>query len=187
MSKLAQLIPAHINKARKDATVTYILTADENDLQKIWVLARNLDTDESPEWAGGHFLFQLRLPNDFPISPPKFVAYNKNGVYETGTEAICISIGHYHVENWRPALGLGGFIREIVNGMIHREFLIEKGGLGLLSSTSDEIIKYSTDSLDGLKEKYPNVISKMQEEFAEYSKSWDLTEIPENLRNRVPF
>jgi ubiquitin-conjugating enzyme E2 J2 len=82
-------------------------------------------------YAGGEYLFQLRAPPTFPRSPPEFVALTPNGVFEPGGK-ICISIGEFHADaragaqgsyGWRPVLGMAGFAREVVNGLIDPEGL----------------------------------------------------------------
>ena len=60
----------------------------------------------------GEFMFALTAPATFPASPPSVICLTANGVYETGTK-ICVSIGEFHPGNWRPALGMAGFAREI--------------------------------------------------------------------------
>ena len=77
-------------------------------------------------------------PDAFPARPPQFTFLTANGVYEPGGK-ICISIGEFHAEDsagssgafgWRAVLGMNGFAREVVNGMIDPEHL--GGGIRIL-------------------------------------------------------
>ena len=182
-----KIIMAQIKKCCKEPDINLIYYPSPDNIMHVWCLARNLDAGDSKEWSGGHFLFLLELPADFPISPPKFKAYNENGVYAVGTFDICIGIGHYHKDSWKPTMGLGGFAREIVNGMMQRHLLIEKGGLNLLTSTNAEIENYCAGSLEKLKKEYADTMEKIEAEYAGYSAEWDLSKLTEDERSRLPF
>jgi len=188
MSRLAQIIGNHIKKAQKEPNEHLIFSVNDSNMKHVYLLIRNLDTDETPEWKDGVFLAKLILPDNFPTDPPKFMLLNENGVYAINTEAICISIGHYHKEDgWRPVLGLAGFAREVANGMMHRQFLIEKGGLNLLDESPQQIAKHSKASYTTLMSKYPEIMNKLTSEFESYSKNWDLSKVDERTKKRLAF
>lgn len=188
MSRLAKIISNHVNKAQKEPNEHLIFTTDDNDMKQVYCLVRNLDTDETPEWKNGVFLVKLIIPDNFPVDPPKFMLLNENGVYAINTSAICISIGHFHKDDgWRPVLGLAGFAREIANGMMHRQFLIEKGGLNLLSESAKQIASHSKSSLSYLMNKHQDIMLKLISEYEIYSKKWDLSKVDARTRKRLEF
>jgi ubiquitin-protein ligase len=87
---------------------TALAYADDADPTLWVVLVAGL---EGPA-AGGEFLFTLQAPGDFPANPPSVKCHTPNGVFDLDCR-ICVSIGEFHKEAWRPALGMAGFAREI--------------------------------------------------------------------------
>lgn len=100
--------------------------ADENDIRRWYALIFGL-----PEhFFGGEYLIELTANDEFPSKPPAFKVLTPNGSYETDC-FICISVGEFHARDyrsadrdphkafgWRPALGMAGFARECMNGLI---------------------------------------------------------------------
>jgi ubiquitin-protein ligase len=86
--------------------------------------------------AGGEFMFALTAPPTFPASPPSVVCLTPNGVYDTGMK-ICVSIGEFHPGNWRPALGMAGFAREIA-ATIEEPGEVDHG-IGVLGKSSRSV------------------------------------------------
>jgi ubiquitin-protein ligase len=100
---------------------------DESDVKRWFFLVTNLPGP----YAGGEYIFRLTAPVTFPQQPPEFQFLTPNGVFELGGK-ICISIGEFHATDaagktgaygWRSALGMIGFAREVVNGMIAPDYL----------------------------------------------------------------
>ena len=100
---------------------------DEADMG-IWTF---LVTNLPGPYAGGEYLFRLTASPTFPQTPPVFEFLTPNGVFELGG-SICISIGEFHARDaagkagsygWRSVLGMIGFAREVVNGMVCPEHL----------------------------------------------------------------
>lgn len=98
-----------------------------DNVRTVYVLCLNLE----PPYAGGEFIVKLELGDSFPQSPPRFEVLTPTGVYVPGGP-ICISIGEFHANQapgsdgaygWRPALGLRGFMNEVVNGLYCPETL----------------------------------------------------------------
>lgn len=83
-------------------------------------------------YRGGEYLIHLAVKESFPQTPPSFEVITENGVFTPGGK-ICISIGEYHATNtpgkegsygWRPVLGMRGFAREVVNGLLTPDTLV---------------------------------------------------------------
>lgn len=109
-----------------------------------------------PPYVGGEFIFKLTASDQankmFPRYPPSFEFITPNGVYKPGG-AICISIGEFHAQQqnakdgatgWRPSLGMRGFAREVVNGMIVPDNL--GSGIRIMKTEAAEKRAYAADS-----------------------------------------
>jgi ubiquitin-protein ligase len=125
-SRLPKVLKHQLRAAIQEDHPHLIPLVDDADV-RIWhFLVVNLPG----VYAGGEYLFRLTAPDDFPFKPPQFEFVTPNGVYEPGGR-ICISIGEFHADSssehgshgWRSALGMIGFAREVVNGMINPEYL----------------------------------------------------------------
>jgi ubiquitin-protein ligase len=100
---------------------------DERDVRQWYFLVVNLPRP----YAGGEYIFRLTAKETFPHDPPSFEFITKNGVFSPGGK-VCISIGEFHANSaagetgaygWRPSLGMLGFAREVVNGLIDPDHL----------------------------------------------------------------
>ena len=120
--RLGRIMASQYRKACTDGSPNLIPIMDEENVRVWHFLILNVGGPH----AGGEYLFRLDAPSDFPAKPPKFSFLTKNGVFEPGG-SICISIGEFHANDrpgqtgshgWRPTLGMIGFAREVVNGLI---------------------------------------------------------------------
>lgn len=185
--RLGKVVMAHVGKAIRDPASNefYVIAVDDNDFTKCYVLLRNMIGDHD-EWVGGYFLFRIEMPDRFPFEPPSFYAMHDNGVY--GVEVkCCISIGEFHKSDYKAVLGISGFINELANGMMCWEFTTEKGGISLLRDPIHKKKKYSAESWEFLHEKFPNEMKLLHSAYNEYSKKWDLTNVPNELRQKLVF
>ena len=128
---------AQFQEALEENHPNLIPVMDETDINTWFFLITNL----SGVYKGGEYIFCLKAPDTFPARPPQFTFLTANGVYEPGGK-ICISIGEFHAEysaggsgafGWRAVLGMNGFAREVVNGMIDPEHL--GGGIRILDES----------------------------------------------------
>jgi ubiquitin-protein ligase len=137
--QLTKIMLAQIKKARNEKDDFMAFAIDETEPRVFYFLVKNISGDED-EFVGGEFIFKLVATNDFPHKPPKFFAVSRNGVYVSGDDnvkasgkRICISIGEYHEDKYRPALGMYGFAKNVISGLIGWRSLGE--GYGLLKTT----------------------------------------------------
>lgn len=138
---------------------------DETDCRNWHFMVVNLP----PPYAGGEYIFRLKAPDDFPQSPPEFSFLTPNGVYTPGGK-ICISIGEFHktgtgTTGWRAALGMIGFAREVVNGMIANTF---KGGIRILDNVPPAAKKGLAKASSEYNQKN---CMRLCEQFAEFGES----------------
>ena len=127
MARLGRVMQFQLKAAIEADHPNLIPLAAENNVMVWHFLVVNLPGP----FAGGEYIFRLTAPDNFPQKPPKFEFITKNGVFTPGG-GICISVGEFHANDapgesgsygWRPSLGMIGFAREVVNGMLNPEFL----------------------------------------------------------------
>jgi len=111
--RFARVMQSQYAAACREQSPYLIPLLDEKDVSRWHFVALNLP----PPYTDGEYFFRLDAPPNFPQAPPKFEFVTPNGIYTPGGP-ICISIGDYHKKNWRPVLGMRGFAREVVNGML---------------------------------------------------------------------
>ena len=88
---------------------------------------------------GCEYIFRLTSPKEFPQKPPSLSCMTANDTFSRKCTKICISIGEFHsserskdgASGWRPAQGLLGFAREVLNGILCPGSL-ESGGIGVI-------------------------------------------------------
>jgi ubiquitin-protein ligase len=125
--RISTVMAHQLKAAHKADHPNLMVHMDETDV-KLWHF---LVTNLPGPYAGGEYIFRLVAPDMFPQKPPEFHFLTPNGVFEPGGK-ICISIGEFHAGDaagktgaygWRSALGMIGFAREVVNGMIDPAYL----------------------------------------------------------------
>jgi len=139
---------------RKAQHENMLFLPDPDDMHVCYVLVCGLGYP----YVGAEILLKLTCGPDFPLKPPELRCLTPNGVYEVGGK-ICISVGEFHAGDrvgkmagaaagdwgWRPTMGLLGFAREALNGILVPESLNlskhpdhGKGGLGILDTPAAE-------------------------------------------------
>ena len=174
-SRTAKIMNAQFKAFIKDDDEYLMATIDESD-PKIWYF---MVSGLLEPYAGGEYVFRLKAPDDFPQRPPEFEFVTPNGVYDVGGK-ICISIGEFHAKDapkkdgatgWRAALGMKGFAKQVVNGMIVPETL--GGGIRILGADAEECRQFAKDSQNyNSAKKYGRVaISRLLEGFDDFAKA----------------
>lgn len=167
-----------LNMLRK-ATLTpeydFVKFAVDPEKSSTWyVIFCNFSGNED-EFVGGEYLVRIEAPPEFPFKAPSFYFMNETGVYGVETK-VCISIGEFHPENMQAALGMTGFIRELVNGLIGWREL--GGGIAITNTPLETKIKHAKASKAYIREKYPKIVELVETSFKGYSAKWDLKKIP---------
>ena len=131
----------HFKKTQERRHQNLDFIMDETDNGKWYIRIRNIDADE---YRAGQYIVEMQAPAEYPFKPPKFFFRTPNGLYEINKE-ICISIGHYHSDNYESGrVKMGGFARELVNGFVNwREM---GGGINLLHTSALEKRELSVKS-----------------------------------------
>ena len=165
MKRFARIMQSQYAAACKDDNPHLIPYMVEDNITKWYYVACNLPRP----FEDGEYIFCLDAPSGFPQKPPKFSFVTPNGVYEPGGP-ICISIGEFHANDkpghdgasgWRPALGMRGFAREVVNGMLVSSNL--KGGIRILNMPDSVKMDMAGNSTAFNAKQCPKIIEAIQD------------------------
>lgn len=174
-----KILQAQLKKAMSEDHPNILFSMDEKNMGTWYMMVVGLPYP----YVGGEFIFKLEMPDEFPRKPPSLKCLTPNGVFEPGPR-ICISIGEYHSRDfrdktaaaggdwgWRPALGIIGFAREVVNGLItpsslntwkHPDSL--RGGIGVLDEPNAERVKFARKSREFNQKMKGNVFAMFEEQ-----------------------
>ena len=120
---LSRILTAQLQRQRVHPHPNLLCVPSEDDIRIWYFMIVGLDAP----FKYGEYIFKLTAPDEFPSQPPRFEFCTINGVFELGGP-ICISIGEFHPDDkagihgaygWRGSLGMPGFAREVVNGLIN--------------------------------------------------------------------
>ena len=174
--KRAKMIMSQFQYAVKEPVANIKYSISEKDINVWHILFYNI-TGTDDEFVGGEYLMELYLGPEtgFPYKPPHFKFLTENGVYGMKKD-ICVSIGKYHSDSFRPALKASGFVIEMLNGLIcHKEL---GGGIGLSSTSWKRKRALAGKSRLFNWQNYAQIMKAIGESFDGYSAKWDLSKLP---------
>ena len=87
------------------------------------------------EFITGEYLGEIRMGAN-RLVPPRVTMRTPTGVYPIDTENFCVSVGQYHPNDYSPTIGIDGFVRIILSGLIYWREL--GNGIGLIATTDSE-------------------------------------------------
>lgn len=181
VNRVAKVMEAQLKKATREPNEYVKFYMNDENVSEWFILISNFDGDNG-EFAGGEYLLKMVAPEGFPFKPPEFYFYTENGVYGTNTK-VCISIGEYHSDQYRAALGMDGFANQLWNGMIGWKSL--GGGISILHTDIKEKKRLAARSRDYNRKNYPDLIAKIESSFENYSQKWDRKKIPLPTQIRI--
>lgn len=147
-----------------------------------WYISMSNFTGDEDEFAGGEYLVKVELPEKFPHEPPRFYFLTDNGLYKKG-DKVCVSIGEYHKDQYRAALGVTGFCNTLVSGLIGwREM---GNGINIIKTTPAEKRAIAAASHEYNLANNGEILEKINTAFEGYSRTWDLSKVSEELKNRL--
>jgi ubiquitin-conjugating enzyme E2 J2 len=153
----------------------------DSDTSKWYILLSGITGDEN-EFVGGEYLLRIHLPENFPFSPPEFYFMTAQGLYGVETK-VCVSIGEYHKDQYRATLGVAGFCTQLVSGLVGwREM---GGGISILKSTAEKKRKLAEQSQSYNIEHHSEILALIDASFKDYSRKWDLSKIPEQIKIKL--
>lgn len=160
----------------------YIKYYIDNNNVKIWyVILSGFDGNEG-EFVGGEYLVRVELPEDFPHNPPSFYFMTPNGLYKP-EEKVCISIGEFHKADYRAALGVSGFCTNLVSGLIGWRSM--GGGINILNTKIKQKKELAMESKEYNAINNSSIMELVLNSYAEYSSKWDLTKIPQQIKDKL--
>lgn len=173
--RYTKMMMAMFKKATATPEYDFVKFAMDPEKSNTWYVIFCNFSGNKDEFVGGEYLVRIEAPSEFPYKAPSFYFMNETGVYGVETK-VCISIGEFHPENMQAALGMTGFIRELVNGLIGWEEL--GGGIAITKTPVETKIGHAKTSKKYIREKYPRIVELVESSFAGYSAKWDLKKIP---------
>lgn len=173
-------------KSEKEPNVWYILLSgfdgDENEFTY-----ETTDVNGVVTKHYGEYLCRMEAPKNFPFDPPHFYMLTENGLYGQSTPdkdvKICISVGEYHKDQYRAALGMRGFAEQLVSGMIGWRDM--GSGISILKTSTDQKREFAKRSRDYNMRTYPEIMALLEESFKTYSARWDLSKVPDQLKQKL--
>lgn len=182
--KLTKILNAQFKKACKEPVEHIKFYMSPEDCKTWYVLLHHLGGDNN-EYDGGEYLVRMQLPEDFPFSPPSFYFMTHNGLYSY-EKKVCISIGEYHKDEYRASLGVLGFTKNLISGMIGWKDM--GAGINLLKPKEQDLRKHATESVAFNREKNAQILQKVNECFENYSAAWKVPEDADpDYKKRIGF
>lgn len=179
MDRRSKVLQAQFRKATSapDEFIKYYMS---DDCGTWYILLSGFPGDDN-EFAGGQYLVKMVAPTPgadlernpgFPYEPPHFYFYTPNGVYGTHRK-VCVSIGEFHKADYRAALGMHGFAKQLISGMIGWRTL--GSGIAILSTSVETKRKYAEESAQFNQENHEDILAKITECYSAYSSKWKET------------
>ena len=122
-------IMKEIREYQESKKESFLLSYDETNLQMFYAVVRSMDG----EYSGGEYILKIKLPDDYPHSPPVISCDTPNGRFKTGTN-ICLSISHYHSETWSPLITIEKVIYSVISAFFDKRIK----GIGSIDSSPQE-------------------------------------------------
>lgn len=153
---------------------------NDNDLTKMYTLISPRHKEDTTSglvspYTGGFFLFEVRFPEDYPLSPPK-VEFNPKtsscrfhpNYYSTGK--VCLSIVNtWGKEDWSPAMSLMALLVTIEERFFERALGCEPG----YENTTIQKFKQYNDFVEYHKYK-TSIILVINKQYDIYSPFYDV-------------
>jgi ubiquitin-protein ligase len=166
---------------------THVNESDMTNM-KILIVPRSKQDTESglvSPYTGGLFLFEVSIPSDFPLTPPKVKFNPKQGTcrfhpnyYETGK--VCLSvINTWAGEDWTPSMSLLSIINILEERFNERALCFEPGkenashGMLIEYNQCIEYAKYTNCIIPIMTNKYEVYADFQSVLVAEFLKNYD--------------
>jgi ubiquitin-conjugating enzyme E2 J2 len=113
--------------------------------------------DGSP-YAGGEYVVEMRLPSDYPFSPPTMRMLTPSGRFEPGAK-ICTSFSSFHPEAWTPMYTFSTLIVSLVSFFLDEDFV----GVASIRSSVEERRRLAAESAEyNQKHGYMRIFSEFE-------------------------
>jgi ubiquitin-protein ligase len=138
-----------ISEIRK--STDFSISVDESDLQYVYVIIRNLDG----VYTGGEYIFRIKLPDDYPFSPPVICCLTPSGRFQPEVN-ICLSISHFHRETWSPLITLEKITYSIIS-IFHDPTIM---GVGCINTPPGATATLAKESVETNKKNHQAILEK---------------------------
>jgi ubiquitin-conjugating enzyme E2 J2 len=167
-ARQARVYKAQYGKAikEKDESIKYAM--DEQNMAKWYILLHNF-SGNNDEYLGGEYIVRIELTNDFPYDPPHFYFMTPNGLYEV-EKKVCISIGEFHKDQYPAALGVGGFCKQLLSGLIGWEEI--GSGISIINTSEEKKKALAADSTEYNRTNNAMFMALIDSSYDSYSKKW---------------
>ena len=88
----------------------FSISFQESCLQEMFFIMRSLDGD----YQGGEYILRVKLPDNYPYSPPVISCLTPNGRFSPETN-ICLNISRFHSESWSPLITLEKLVLSVIS------------------------------------------------------------------------
>ncbi len=140
----------------------------ESNTSTWYVSISNISGDDD-EYVGGEYLVRIELPEGLPYSPPKFYFLTPQGLFDVD-KAPCVSIGHLHEDDWRPALGVAGFCENLISALIGWRSIVD--GIFIQTSNVDDKRRLAAASHTYNSTHHADILALIAGSYADYSSVW---------------
>lgn len=137
---LSHELEMHTLGIKVKRNIIYVM--DETNVAIWYGLIFNLDDDGV--FANGQYIIELKASDDYPQKPPVFRYLTPNGVFNNNS-APCISIGHYHSNNYPAAIGMPGFGEAVREAM--RGYADLNDGISIIKTNDNDKRTYANESI----------------------------------------
>jgi ubiquitin-protein ligase len=166
----------------RHAYMDIILKPDRLD---VWYVRVRDIKGEHGEFEGGEYIVELTASDDPIAKPPLFKFLTPNGLYQPGSDAVCISIGRFHGEKFSPAQGgMGGFCAQMVDILVSWRDM--SSGASFLHN---EYYSYEVQRDAELRKRKDRIICMDISNYAKKSKEYNRTHYPQLIEmfDNKPF
>lgn len=110
-------------------------------------------------WSG-QLIIMIIAPEQYPDKPPYFYVLTENGLYDLLVN-ICVDIGSYHSEKYRPGLGIIGFMDAVCRALSKLDIT---NGIGINSRVGRATVQtMSNKSRTYNATHYPQVVKAVEQ------------------------
>ena len=136
-------------QGKKPEERCFSISLQEDNLQCIYAIIRSMDGD----YQGGEYILKIKLPDNYPYSPPVICCLTPNGRFSPETN-ICLNISHFHAETWSPLITLEKLILSVMSIFYDNTIT----GVGSVTSTPSDKRKLAESSIEYNKKYFSQVL-----------------------------
>lgn len=142
----------------KSNSENFDVVPNNNNILEIYFL---LIGQKDSFWENGHFIGKIMHSPEYPRKAPDYMILTPNGRFDINKK-ICLTNSAFHQDDWAPAAWNLVSILEGFTSVWHSNFLEDQYGIAHLVPQEGVCRKYSVESINFNKMKYPEIYSKFK-------------------------